>query len=69
MILCDTDFGLNNMDVVTGVENLVVYDIVDVIEGRLPGQTARSSGTPISEISIFLPAIIPRPNATFPRRR
>ena len=69
VILCDTDFGLNNMDVVTGVENLVVYDIVDVIEGRLPGQTARSSGTPISEISIFLPAIIPRPNATFPRRR
>ena len=32
VILCDTDFGLNNMDVVTGVENLVVYDIVDVIE-------------------------------------
>ena len=40
VILCDTDFGLNNMDVVTGVENLVVYDIVDVIEGRCRAKQA-----------------------------
>ena len=33
-VLCDADLGLNNIDVVTGVENLVTYDIVDVIEGR-----------------------------------
>lgn len=32
--VCDADFGLNNLDVVTGVENLVVYDVVDCIEGR-----------------------------------
>ncbi len=32
--LCDADLGLNNVDVATGVENLVSYDIVDVIEGR-----------------------------------
>lgn len=34
VVLCDADFGLNNVDVVTGVENLVTYDLVDVIEGR-----------------------------------
>ena len=34
VIVCDADFGLNNADVVAGIENLVVYDIVDVIEGR-----------------------------------
>ena len=34
VVVCDADFGLNNADVVAGVENLVVYDIVDVIEGR-----------------------------------
>ena len=34
VLLCDADFGLNNIDVVTGVENLVVYDLVDAIEGR-----------------------------------
>ena len=32
--LCDADLSLNNIDVATGVENLVTYDIVDVIEGR-----------------------------------
>lgn len=32
--LIDVDFGLNNLDVVLGVENKVVYDILDVLEGR-----------------------------------
>lgn len=32
--LIDVDFGLNNLDVVLGVENKVVYDILDVFEGR-----------------------------------
>lgn len=32
--IADADFGLNNLDVVTGVENLVVYDISDCVEGR-----------------------------------
>ncbi len=34
VVLCDADLGLNNVDVATGVESLVTYDIVDVIEGR-----------------------------------
>ncbi|MCX4384664.1 MAG: septum site-determining protein MinD [Clostridia bacterium] len=34
VIVCDLDFGLNNIDVVLGVENLAVYDVVDAIEGR-----------------------------------
>ena len=34
VILADADFGLNNIDVVCGVEGAVLYDIVDVIEGR-----------------------------------
>lgn len=32
--LIDVDFGLNNLDVVLGVENAVNFDIVDVVEGR-----------------------------------
>ncbi len=32
--VCDLDFGLNNIDVVLGVENLATFDVVDVIEGR-----------------------------------
>lgn len=34
VLLVDLDFGLNNLDVVIGVENKVVYDITDVLDGR-----------------------------------
>ncbi len=34
VVLIDVDFGLNNLDVVMGVENKVVYDILDVFRGR-----------------------------------
>ena len=34
VVVCDLDFGLNNADVVLGVENRAVYDILDAIEGR-----------------------------------
>lgn len=34
VIVCDLDFGLNNIDVVLGVENLAVYDVADAVEGR-----------------------------------
>lgn len=30
----DADIGLRNLDVVMGLENRIVYDIVDVVEGR-----------------------------------
>lgn len=34
VLLVDLDIGLNNLDVVMQVENKVVYDFVDVCEGR-----------------------------------
>ena len=33
-LVIDTDIGLRNLDVVMGLENRVVYDVVDIIEGR-----------------------------------
>ncbi len=38
--LCDADFGLNNVDISAGVEGLVTYDLVDVIEGRCRAKQA-----------------------------
>lgn len=32
--LIDTDIGLRNLDVVMGLENRIIYNLVDVIEGR-----------------------------------
>lgn len=34
VVLVDTDIGLRNLDVVMGLENRIVYDLVDVIEGK-----------------------------------
>ncbi|MGQ9554147.1 MAG: septum site-determining protein MinD [Anaerolineae bacterium] len=34
VVAIDTDIGLRNLDVVLGLENRIVYDVVDVIEGR-----------------------------------
>jgi septum site-determining protein MinD len=32
--MVDTDIGSRNLDVVMGLENRIVYDLVDVVEGR-----------------------------------
>src|SRR3989339_1194291 len=34
VVLIDTDIGLRNLDVVMGLENRIVYDLVDVVEGN-----------------------------------
>jgi septum site-determining protein MinD len=33
VVLIDTDIGLRNLDVVMGLENRIVFDLVDVVEG------------------------------------
>ena len=40
VIILDLDFALNNLDVVAGVEDKVVYDIADVVEGRCRAKQA-----------------------------
>lgn len=40
VLLADADVGLNNVDVVCGVENAVQFGIVDVIEGRCRAKQA-----------------------------
>ena len=34
--MIDTDTGLRNLDVVLGLENRIVYNLVDVVEGNWP---------------------------------
>ncbi|MCL2573638.1 MAG: septum site-determining protein MinD [Defluviitaleaceae bacterium] len=34
VVLIDADIGLRNLDVVMGLENRIVYDLVDVVEGK-----------------------------------
>ena len=34
VVVIDADIGLRNLDVIMGLENRIVYDLVDIIEGR-----------------------------------
>ncbi|MBO6177731.1 MAG: septum site-determining protein MinD [Selenomonadaceae bacterium] len=38
--LIDTDTGLRNLDLLLGLENRIMYDLVDVTEGRVPYKKA-----------------------------
>lgn len=40
VLTVDADIGLRNLDVMMGLENRIVYDLVDVIEGRCRSQQA-----------------------------
>jgi septum site-determining protein MinD len=40
VVLVDADIGLRNLDVVMGLENRIVYHVVDAIRGKCPVQKA-----------------------------
>lgn len=40
VVLVDADIGLRNLDVVMGLENRIVYHVVDAIQGKCPVQKA-----------------------------
>lgn len=53
--LVDTDIGLRNLDVVMGLENRIVYDIVDVVEEKCKLRQALIKDKRYSEL-FLLPA-------------
>jgi septum site-determining protein MinD len=40
VVLIDADIGLRNLDVVMGLENRIVYHVVDVVQGKCTAQKA-----------------------------
>jgi len=54
--LVDTDIGLRNLDVVLGLENRIIYDLVDVIEGRCKIHQAIVRDKRVDEKLFLLPA-------------
>lgn len=40
VVMIDTDIGLRNLDVVVGLENRIVYDLIQVVEGQCKLQQA-----------------------------
>lgn len=58
VVLIDTDIGLRNLDVVMGLENRIVYNLVDVIE-EVAEQSRRLSE--ISAMKICISCLPHRP--------
>ncbi|MBB5324563.1 septum site-determining protein MinD [Anoxybacillus tepidamans] len=54
--LVDTDIGLRNLDVVMGLENRIIYDLVDVAEGRCTVQKALVKDKRFDDKLYLLPA-------------
>lgn len=54
--LVDTDIGLRNLDVVMGLENRIIYDLVDVIEGRCKIHQALVKDKRFDDMLYLLPA-------------
>lgn len=55
VVIVDGDIGLRNLDVVMGLENRIVYDIVDIVEGRCRLEQALIKDKRFTNLSI-LPA-------------
>lgn len=53
VVCIDGDIGLRNLDVVLGLENRIVYDIVDVIEGRCRIRQAMIRDKRLSELYLI----------------
>ncbi|MGE8206086.1 septum site-determining protein MinD [Heyndrickxia sp. NPDC080065] len=54
--LVDTDIGLRNLDVVLGLENRIIYDLVDVVEGRCKPHQALVKDKRFEDLLFLLPA-------------
>ncbi len=56
--IVDADFGLNNLDVAVGAENIVVYDVADCVEGRCRAKQALAP-FPSAKNAYILPSLRP----------
>lgn len=54
--LIDMDIGLRNLDVVLGLENRIIYDVIDVAEGRAKVHQALIKDKRFEDLLFLLPA-------------
>jgi septum site-determining protein MinD len=55
VVVIDTDIGLRNLDVLMGLQNRIIYDVVDLVEGRCRLQQALIRDRHVEELYL-LPA-------------
>lgn len=68
VLMIDTDLGLRNLDVVLGMENRIVYDLVDVMEGACSPEQAIIADERVPGL-FLLPAAQMRDQSAFSPKR
>lgn len=68
VLLIDTDLGLRNLDVILGLEDRVVYDLVDVMEGACTPEQAIIADVRVPGL-FLLPAAQMRDQSAFSPKR
>jgi septum site-determining protein MinD len=66
VVCIDGDIGLRNLDVVLGLENRIVYDLVDVVEGRCRTRQAMIRDKRLPELYLIPAAQTRDKNAVSP---
>ncbi|MGC1375813.1 MAG: septum site-determining protein MinD [Anaerolineales bacterium] len=66
VVCIDGDIGLRNLDVVMGLENRIVYDIVDIVEGRCRTRQAMIRDKRLPELFLIPAAQTRDKNAVSP---
>ncbi|NSW87147.1 MAG: septum site-determining protein MinD [Syntrophobacteraceae bacterium] len=68
VVLIDADIGLRNLDVVMGLENRIVYNLVDIIEGKCRMQQAMIRDRKLANLYIIPAAQTREKNAVQPEQ-
>jgi septum site-determining protein MinD len=67
VVCIDADIGLRNLDVVMGLENRIVYDLVDIVEGRCKLRQAMIRDKRLEELYLIPAAQTRDKNALSPK--
>jgi septum site-determining protein MinD len=68
VVMIDTDIGLRNLDVVMGLENRIVYNLVDIIEGKCRKEQAMIRDRKLSNLFIIPAAQTREKNSITPEQ-
>jgi len=68
VVMVDTDIGLRNLDVVMGLENRIVYNLVDIIEGKCRKEQAMIRDRKISNLCMIPAAQTREKNSITPEQ-
>jgi septum site-determining protein MinD len=68
VVMVDADIGLRNLDVVMGLENRIVYNLVDIIEGKCRKQQAMIRDRKLSNLYMIPAAQTREKNAVTPEQ-